>query len=49
MLGTKIGPAIGAPLAVWLISPYDWHLMFMIIGLVGLIWLVPWMLWVRND
>ena len=49
MLGTKIGPAIGAPLAVWLITLYDWHLMFIIIGLVGLIWLVPWMLWVKND
>ena len=49
MLGTKIGPAIGAPLAVWLITLYDWHLMFTIIGLVGLIWLIPWLLLVRND
>ena len=49
MLGTKIGPAIGAPLAVWLITLYDWHLMFIIIGLAGLIWLVPWMLFVKND
>src|SRR5882724_13494287 len=49
MLGTKIGPAIGAPLAVWLITLYDWHLMFTIIGLVGLIWLIPWLLLVKND
>jgi ACS family D-galactonate transporter-like MFS transporter len=49
MLGTKIGPAIGAPLAVWLITLYDWPLMFVIIGLAGLIWLVPWLLFVRND
>jgi MFS transporter, ACS family, D-galactonate transporter len=49
MLGTKIGPAIGAPIAVWLISVYDWHLMFLIIGLVGLLWLIPWMLMVKND
>jgi len=49
MLGTKIGPAIGAPIAVWLITLYDWHLMFTIIGLAGLIWLIPWMLLVRND
>jgi ACS family D-galactonate transporter-like MFS transporter len=49
MLGTKVGPAIGAPIAVWLISLYDWHLMFTIIGLAGLIWLIPWMLLVRND
>lgn len=49
MLGTKIGPAIGAPIAVWLITVYDWHRMFLIIGLAGLIWLIPWMLLVKND
>lgn len=49
MLGTKIGPAIGAPIAVWLITLYDWHLMFMIIGMAGLLWLIPWMLLVKND
>jgi len=49
MIGTKIGPAIGAPLAVWLIATYNWQLMFLLIGLVGLIWLVPWMLLVKKD
>src|SRR5580658_4143764 len=49
MLGTKIGPAIGTPIAVWLITLYDWHLMFVIIGLAGLLWLIPWMLLVKND
>ena len=49
MLGTKIGPAIGAPIAAWLITVYDWRLMFLVMGLAGLVWLVPWMLFVRND
>jgi MFS transporter, ACS family, D-galactonate transporter len=49
MLGTKIGPAIGAPLAVWLITVYNWRLMFVIIGLVGLLWLIPWMILVKGD
>jgi ACS family D-galactonate transporter-like MFS transporter len=49
MLGTKIGPAIGAPLAAWLITLYDWHLMFLIVGLAGLIWLLPWLLMVKSD
>jgi ACS family D-galactonate transporter-like MFS transporter len=49
MLGTKIGPAIGAPLAAWLITLYDWHLMFIIVGLAGLVWLAPWLLMVKND
>lgn len=49
MLGTKLGPALGAPLAVWLIQSYDWRLMFLIAGLAGVIWLAPWMLFVKND
>lgn len=49
MLGTKIGPAIGAPLAVWLIERYNWHLMFLIVGFAGLLWLVPWLLLAKND
>lgn len=49
MLGTKIGPALGGPLAAWLIVKYDWSLMFLIVGLVGLLWLVPWIGLVRND
>ena len=49
MLGTKLGPALGAPLAVWLIQAYDWRLMFLIAGLAGVIWLAPWMLFVKND
>jgi ACS family D-galactonate transporter-like MFS transporter len=49
MTGTKLGPAIGAPLAAWLIGLYDWRLMFLVIGLGGLIWLVPWLMLVKND
>jgi Major Facilitator Superfamily len=48
MTGTKIGPAIGTPLAVLLIMNYDWRMMFVLIGLGGLIRLIPWMLLV-ND
>jgi MFS transporter, ACS family, D-galactonate transporter len=49
MLGTKIGPAIGTPLAAWLITLYDWRLMFLVVGLAGLVWLIPWLLMVKND
>ena len=49
MAGTKIGPAIGAPLAAWLIVIYDWRLMFLAIGLGGLVWLIPWMLLVKDE
>lgn len=49
MAGTKIGPAIGPPLAAWLIVQYDWRLMFLILGLGGLVWIAPWIALVEND
>jgi MFS transporter, ACS family, D-galactonate transporter len=49
MAGTKIGPAIGAPIAAFLIAAYGWRAMFYMTGLVSMIWLVPWLLLVRND
>ena len=49
MLGNKFGPAIGAPVAAWLIVAYDWRAMFVITGAVGLIWLLPWLFMVKND
>jgi ACS family D-galactonate transporter-like MFS transporter len=49
MLGTKFGPAIGYPLAAWLIAAYDWRWMFLIIGVAGLLWLPAWMFLVEGD
>ena len=49
MFGTKIGPAIGAPLAAWLILRSDWRAMFLLTGAAGLLWLIPWLLFVNND
>jgi ACS family D-galactonate transporter-like MFS transporter len=48
-MGNKIGTAIGAPVAAYLIVAYDWRVMFVITGLLGLIWLLPWLLAVKND
>ncbi|MCY0386219.1 MFS transporter [Robbsia sp. Bb-Pol-6] len=48
-IGGKMGPALGAPIAAWMIVAYSWKAMFVMTGLVGLIWLVPWLLTVRND
>ncbi|MSV29448.1 MAG: MFS transporter [Bryobacterales bacterium] len=49
MTGTKIGPAIGAPIAAWLIAKYDWRIMFLVLGLGCLLWLIPWTTLMRND
>jgi MFS transporter, ACS family, D-galactonate transporter len=49
MLGAKFGPAIGAPLAAWLIVHLNWKWMFIITGLAGMLWLLPWVLMAKND
>jgi MFS family permease len=48
-IGGKMGPALGAPIAAWLIVNHSWQVMFIATGLVGLLWLAPWLLMVRND
>jgi MFS family permease len=47
--GNKLGPAIGAPMAAWLIVSHGWRAMFFVTGAAGLLWLVPWVLAVKND
>jgi len=49
MAGTKIGPGIAAPIAAWLTMTYGWRAMFLLLGLGGAIWLVPWLLLVKDD
>ncbi|MGM0507411.1 MAG: MFS transporter [Bacteroidota bacterium] len=49
MTGTKLGPAFGFPLAGFLISTFNWQVMFVIMGLGGLVFLIPWMMWVKKD
>ncbi|SIT43860.1 Major facilitator superfamily MFS_1 [Paraburkholderia ribeironis] len=48
-IGGKMGPALGAPIAAWMIVAYSWKVMFIATGLAGLIWLAPWLLMVKND
>jgi MFS family permease len=49
MAASKAGPALGAPLATWLLVAYGWRPMFAILGLGCLVWLIPWFLMVNND
>ena len=48
-IGGKMGPALGAPVAAWLIASSSWKTMFIVTGLAGLIWLMPWQLLLNND
>ena len=49
MSGTKYGPAIGAPIAAYLIMDYGWRTMFVLCGALCFLWLVPWIALVKND
>ncbi|MDX9882922.1 MAG: MFS transporter [Prolixibacteraceae bacterium] len=42
--GSKIGPAVGAILAGFLIDSYGWRILFLLCGLIPLTWLIPWLL-----
>ena len=48
-IGGKMGPALGAPIAAWLISISSWKAMFIVTGLAGLLWLMPWLAMVKSD
>jgi MFS family permease len=49
MAGSKYGPAAGAYFASVLIVSHGWRTMFVILGLGGLLWLIPWLLLIRNN
>jgi MFS family permease len=49
MSGTKYGPAIGAPIATYLVLGYGWRWMFVLNGALCFLWLVPWFLFVRSE
>ncbi len=41
--GAAIGGIIAVPLVAWLVLFLSWKAVFVIIGLIGLIWLIPWL------
>jgi len=43
-LGTKLGLALGTAIDVWLLVRYGWRSLFFRTGLLGLLWLIPWLL-----
>jgi MFS transporter, ACS family, D-galactonate transporter len=47
--GSKYGPAVAAPVAAWLITRHGWRSMFVVQGLAGLAWLIPWLLFASGG
>ena len=40
--GTKVGPAGGAFIGGMLLIHFGWRILFIVLGVVGLLWLIPW-------
>lgn len=47
--GAYAGPAIGSVVAVALMHSYGWHAMFWVMGGLGFVWLVAWLLLFRQP
>ena len=45
MAGTQAGPAVGALVVAWIVSLIGWRASFVVVGAVGGIWLLAWLLW----
>jgi MFS transporter, ACS family, D-galactonate transporter len=43
LTGVRLGQALVNVVGVWLILRYGWRIFFLIVGLVPLVWLVPWL------
>lgn len=42
--GAKLGPAFGSFVAAWILATAGWRWMFVVTGVGGLLWLLPWRL-----
>jgi MFS family permease len=47
--GAYAGPALSTPIVAWVVVVSGWRLSFLVIGLVGIIWLVVWLKTFRNP
>jgi MFS family permease len=47
--GTKVGAAVGAPITVLLVTQFNWRVMFLLSGIGGLVWLLAWLFFVRDE
>jgi len=41
--GCKLGPAAGILLCGYLMQSYGWRMMFVLIGAISMVWLIPWL------
>ncbi len=47
--GAAIGGIISIPLIAYLSIHFSWNMIFVLVGLTGLLWLIPWMILVKSP
>lgn len=47
--GVKVGPALGILIGGLLVARFGWRTMFIVLGLGGMVWLLPWFLWAPRS
>ncbi|HET6178910.1 MAG TPA: MFS transporter [Candidatus Sulfotelmatobacter sp.] len=47
--GLALGPAIGMLVGGTVVGRFGWRPFFLVLGLVGLLWLVPWWMWMPRQ
>ncbi|WP_195536850.1 MFS transporter [Bacillus paralicheniformis] len=47
--GSKFGGAVAMPLIAWMIAVFDWKLTFLLIGLVGVVWGIVWIIFFKEN
>ena len=47
--GAAIGGIISIPLIAFLTIYFSWQIIFIMVGLIGLLWLIPWMILVKSP
>ncbi|TAN14031.1 MAG: MFS transporter [Burkholderiaceae bacterium] len=47
--GSALGPAIAAPVVVWIIHAYSWRLAFLALGISSLVWFLFWIILAKEG
>jgi ACS family glucarate transporter-like MFS transporter len=46
--GSRIGAAVAFPLLAWMLAGWSWRISFLILGTMGAVWVIFWLLWFRD-
>jgi ACS family glucarate transporter-like MFS transporter len=46
--GSRLGGAVSFPLLAWMLTRWQWRTSFWLLGGIGLVWAILWLLWFRD-